>query len=230
MQSPYKTNCFNYTKYGCKSRNDCIDKCTIELSLKICKSLPTEVFVDRYNQLDKFTSPYCTYYPNFDSKLCQQKYKQPDCVIQYYTIKTSVKDVNNEPLNSVLNDVDKTKSNLNKQDLDLVSYIRILQSNEPYTIYRHSPQQHPVEFICFIGGIISLWTEFSVLSIYAYGKRFLIKRQIQKQSKKSVYILVNKINSVLINKNNNKMPFLKKIRKFVRKKNAVTNVIPIQTT
>ena len=73
-----------------------------------------------------------------------------------------------------------------------------------------------------------MWAGFSVASIHAYGKRFLLKRQIQKQSKRSVYILVNKINNTLTNKKSNKMPFFKRIKKFSRKKNAVINVIPIE--
>ena len=49
--------------------------------------------------------------------------------------------------------------------------------DEPDTIYTHSPQQYPIEFICFIGGVISLWIGFSVISIYAYGKQVLSKNK-----------------------------------------------------
>ena len=71
MQSPYKTNCFDYTKYGCKSRNDCIDKCTIELALKDWKSLPPQTFVDRHNHVDKFTEQNCIFCKTFDQMFCQ---------------------------------------------------------------------------------------------------------------------------------------------------------------
>ena len=57
-----------------------------------------------------------------------------------------------------------------------MSEVFIEFNNEPDTIYTHSPQQHPVEFICLIGGIISLWTGFSIFSIYAYGKNFFNRR------------------------------------------------------
>ena len=36
LPSPYKTHCFDYSKIGCKSKQDCIDKCTIQLTLKHC--------------------------------------------------------------------------------------------------------------------------------------------------------------------------------------------------
>ena len=52
--------------------------------------------------------------------------------------------------------------------------------------YIHSPYQHPIEFICFIGSVISLWTDFSVISMYAYGKRFFRRNQKQKQKMKKI--------------------------------------------
>ena len=60
----------------------------------------------------------------------------------------------------------KVKDYLSKEG----SIIRIYVSGEPDTIIAHSPQFYPIKFICFIGGVISLWTGFSLYSLYGYGK------------------------------------------------------------
>ena len=120
---------------------------------------------------------------------------------------------------------------LNKNHFDKITRIEIDFSGQPDTIYMNSPLQKPVEFICFIGGIISLWTGFPVLSIYAYGKWFFIQNQIEKQSMKSMKVLVNYANEFNIKKRNGEMSIFKKIRKFINKKHAVIiviNVIPNQ--
>ena len=62
--------------------------------------------------------------------------------------------------------------------------------DEPNTIYTHSPQQYPIEFICLIGWMISLWTGFSVMSMYGYGKELLKGQKVK--SKKPV-VLVNNL-------------------------------------
>lgn len=36
MPSPYKTNCFDYTKIGCKSRKYCVDRCNVEWAKEHC--------------------------------------------------------------------------------------------------------------------------------------------------------------------------------------------------
>ena len=55
MPSPYKTNCFNYNEFGCKSRRDCIDQCNVKWALINCNgSLPNDTFINRHNDKDKF--------------------------------------------------------------------------------------------------------------------------------------------------------------------------------
>ena len=80
LPSPYTTNCFDYNKIGCKSRQDCIDKCNIEWSLRHCNSLPRNIIVDKKNYKDKFLKS-CS-----DTNYCQEKYKSPDCSNQHYSI------------------------------------------------------------------------------------------------------------------------------------------------
>ena len=55
MPSPYKTNCFEYNKIGCKSRRDCVDRCNVEWALKHCNgSLPSGTIVDRHDDKNIF--------------------------------------------------------------------------------------------------------------------------------------------------------------------------------
>ena len=59
--------------------------------------------------------------------------------------------------------LNKTFLKLNKNakaDINLVSIVYINFNDDPDTIYTHLPQQYPIEFICFIGGIVLLWTRF----------------------------------------------------------------------
>src|SRR6266487_5224853 len=43
LPSPYATNCINYTSIRFKSRQDCIDKCKIEIVMKKCSGWPEDV-------------------------------------------------------------------------------------------------------------------------------------------------------------------------------------------
>ena len=80
LPSPYKTNDLNYNKIGCKSTSDCIDKCNVEWSFRHCYSLPPHIIVDRNNNKHKFNES-C-----YDLNFCQQKFKSPDCINEYYAI------------------------------------------------------------------------------------------------------------------------------------------------
>ena len=72
MRSPYKTNCFDYNQIGCKSRQDCIDKCHCDYILNYCNSsLPLYTIVDNNNDKDKFTNDTRCYKKQF----CEEKYK-----------------------------------------------------------------------------------------------------------------------------------------------------------
>ena len=172
----YKTNCFDYNKVGCKSRNDCIDKCHLKWSLKNCNSLPPHTIWDRHNDQVRITK-LC-----YDQMYCAEKYPWPDCIEEFYSMKTiidrNIRDEHGylfsgiEVMMQQFSELQlKGKLNFSKNDLDKVSYVTIDFGEEPDTIYTHSPLQKPVEFICFIGDVVSLWTGLSVYSIYDYRKR-----------------------------------------------------------
>ena len=100
------------------------------------------------------------------------------------------------------------------------------------TIYTHSPQQYPIEFICFIGGVISLWIGFSVLSMCGFGKQFYERKQNENEEIKLVN--VNTVNKKKINKKNSKVSLLEtklnkvlKTMKILKKKTQIIKVTPL---
>ena len=237
MPSPYKTNCVNYNKIGCKSRRDCVDQCNVEWALKHCNgSLPSETIVDRHNDKDIFK-----YGCNDNHKeYCEQKYKSPDCINEYYTIKLVaekkfkdfVSDVLIEAFLEIFNETFKSENKNAKADINLVSQINIEFNNEPDIIYTHSPQQYPIEFICLIGGVISLWTGFSVISLFAFGKKFFNRKQNEIEPIKVNVNSVNNKKITSINKKNYKISIsslknIMKTMKILKKKNQVIKVTPI---
>lgn len=113
---------------------------------------------------------------------CAEKYPSTDFIEEFYSMKTiidrNIKDEHGylfsgiEVMMQQFSELQlKGKLNFSKNDLDKVSYVTIDFGEEPDTIYTHSPLQKPVEFICFIWGVVSLRTGFSVYSIYDYRKR-----------------------------------------------------------
>ena len=104
-------------------------------------------------------------------------------------------------------------SNKNAEiDINLISKIYIYFNKEPDTIYTNSPQQHSIEFICFIGGVISLWTGFSAISMYAYGRRFFRRNQNKVEELNKNNVIVNNHHNHIHNHVNNKFIFLKRKR------------------
>ena len=235
MPSPYKTNCVDYNKIGCKSRRDCVDQCNVEWALKHCSgSLPSDTIIDRHNDKDIFKDR-CN---DNHKEYCEQKYKSPNCINEYYTIKLvgekKIREVISDVLVNVVLEVfnETFKSNKNaKADINLITQIDINFNNEPDIIYIHTPQQYPIEFICLLGGVISLWTGFSVISLFAFGKKFFRRKQ---NEIKEIKFNVNSVNNkkiTSINKNN-KMSYLKNVMtmmKILKKKNRVIKITPYNT-
>ena len=173
MRSPYKTNCFDYNQIGCKSRSDCIEKCNIELSLNQCHCLPHKSNADRHNDKDNYCCTSCE--KSFDYNICEEKYKSPDCINEYYS-SLKILHHNSEHFNVTCNSMSLSNQQFNKTEIKQ-AFVDVVFADEPDTIYRHSPQQHIVEFICFVCSIISLWTGFSVFSTYACGiKTFIMSK------------------------------------------------------
>ena len=101
-----------------------------------------------------------------DNNQSEDIYKSNDCFNQHYSSETLVNDV-----------LDFDKLNFSKQNYpqynsDLVTLIQVVFHDYPDTIYSHSPQQHFVEFACYTGGIIAMWTGVSIIKWYGYGVRF----------------------------------------------------------
>ena len=230
LPSPYQTNCFDYTKIGCKARADCINKCNIERALKQCKSLPHWTNVDGHNDKDKYNNnninmSNCVVF-NFNYSICEHKYKSSDCINEFFSMKL----IFDAPISESYNGK-KYASHLKMVnphiDINLLTHLKISVSDDLDTIYSHSPQQYIIEFICFVGGVISLWTGFSVLSLYTLGKRFFVGQNNQINS------MFTRTKSVPIKKkqtNQFKFIGLKKFYKKMLAKNlAFGNEIVIKT-
>lgn len=189
MPPPYRTNCINYARLGCKSRNDCIDKCKIAISLKNCNSLPLQTNFNVQN--DKYQYKLSSCNDNLDFSFCLHKYKLPDCTKEYYSFKS----INSFNLNGDFNSEKFSSLNLNKRgmknDVNLFTKVQIVPDDEPSTIYIYSPHQYLGEFIFLVGQIIILWLGFYVILRYVYVKLFIDQRK--KQSKQETDSLSNKI-------------------------------------
>ena len=167
MLSPYQTKCFDYTKLGCESRDDCIRKCQINMALKQCDSLPLDTTIKKNDftvYMAKFNVTPCLLNSNYTS--CKVKFKSFDCVNEYYTFKPVVPvPLNNESFKRKFLDLWLNETSTGMKN-DYAKFTRVeifFFGDEPDTIYRHSPAQHPVEFVTFLCGVISLWRSFSVI-------------------------------------------------------------------
>ena len=194
LPAPYQTNCLDYNKIGCKSRSDCIDKCNIEMSLKQCDSLHLYTNMYTHNDKDKYHLSKCII--NLNKKICENKFKLPDCINEYFSLKL----FNDLPLNESFSSKYFTEIYLGNIlnysqyiSFDAISTVSIIFGDQPDTIYIHSPQQFLAEFICFVGGVISLWTGFSVISMYNYGEQFFRRR---KKLKKKLFTKTYKIHLI----------------------------------
>ena len=198
MPAPYQTNCLDYNLIGCKSRSDCINKCNIETSIKQCNWLPISTNVNKHNDQETYNISSCTHQYDYNENVCEDKYKLPDWMNEYYTIKpVSDSNINQSWDIKYMMDNYVTKFVNHTQQISdkTLSTVTISFGDEPDTIYTHSPQQPIVEFICFICGVISMWTGISVFSLYAYGNRFIKKRKQFNQKSKAFFIRRNAIDS-----------------------------------
>ena len=126
--------------------------------------------------------------------------------------------------------LNKTFFKLNKNakaDINLVSIVYINFNDDPDTIYTHSPQQYPIEFICFVGGIASLWAGFSVASMYAYGKHVFNRKQNKIEAIKVNVSAINNKKIASTNKNDktSSVKNVMKAMKILKKKNQVAKSI-----
>lgn len=139
MPSPYKTKCFDYKKIGCKSRQECIDKCKNEWTINNCNSLPLDTILDRHNDKNNMSSMCIQSY-------CNEKYNWSDCTDEYYTI-IPLREIifksdyfSKMQIEKFIKIHNKQKNcNFTTNDIDKISVIEI-QNYTPDQIYRHSPQ------------------------------------------------------------------------------------------
>lgn len=183
LPPPYTTQCFDYSKIGFKSRNDCYEKCYIELSVRQCNVVPSYININgkfilvKFNQTDQ--EKLCI--KQVERNICHRKCHHDDCVNEYYTFKLITDNEIDDKERLILTN---EYPNLNYES---VSVVEVASTDEPDTIYRHSPEQQLVEFICYTAGVISLWTGFSILSVYHFGKKFYQNRQNRKQKKEKIF-------------------------------------------
>ena len=131
------------------------------------------VNVDKSNDRDKYwTNESC----EINTSICKKKYKSSDCVNEYYSMKTIF---NDDIVGNELTKVMERLSKYPKYKINLVTTIDIEFVGDSDTIYTHSPEQYFVEFACYIAGVIALWTGVSVMSLYAYTKRFFMRKFAQ---------------------------------------------------
>ena len=154
------SNCFDYSKIGCKSSYDCINKCKIELSLKLCNKLPPYAFMDKHNDKDVYSKD-C--YINHAQDRCKDKFKSSDCLNQYFIYKPfSVLPLNESSISKFQMNILTNKTN-HQANLKKFTAITINFSGQPDIIYSHLPKQLFGELIFSVGEIIALWIGFYVL-------------------------------------------------------------------
>lgn len=182
LSHPYGSDCIDYGEIGFKSRTDCINKCLVNLSLSQCRVLPNHINVDANNN-DSFIKNdkqrACQRQIRADGQ-CERKCHHSNCVNHYYTHKK----ITVKPFS------DSEKQLLSAEysglKLTLMTKLVVVYADEPDTIFEHTPTQHFVEYACYTGGVISLWTGFSIISVYAYVKpvwrTYLSKRNINRRS------------------------------------------------
>ena len=194
MPSPYQTNCTDYSKLACKSRSNCINKCNVEVSLKQCNALPLSTNVDRHNDKNVYRLSNCSLY--YNRSFCQEKYLSPNCINQYFSFKpfSDTPFTDNEYYKRILKRYFTNKTN--QFNFKAFTSVTIKFGDEPDTIYTHSPQLYFIEFICFIGGVFSLWTGFSVMSIYAVGKEFFGRLNHNANQKAKIFTRRNAIYNI----------------------------------
>ena len=205
MPAPYATNCFDYSKIGCQSKSECIDQCKVEINLRECDVLPSFVNMDKSNDRDKYEASDCK--ESIEKSICEGRFTSNDCFMEHYTLKTVI----NDEIRKHDEKAEFLSKHYPQYNSNLVTSIDIVFHDDPDTIYSHSPQQHFVEFACYAGGVIALWTGFSIMSLYGYGKTFLINnfshfnksnQRRSTNSRGSLFKNYSKINKIADNSNN----------------------------
>ncbi len=144
LPAPYETNCINYSQIGFRSKIDCINQCLISVAKKRCNRWPAEIFAPKtvnHSFLPKFLINECL--EKISEKYCNHKCQYNDCIEEILTV---------EELNS-----------FDEKFAEKYFFYIWFPLSHDYR-YEYKPTFAFVEFINYIGGIISLWFGLSFLS------------------------------------------------------------------
>lgn len=160
----------DYTKLGFKSHSDYFVRCKVNYSMAQFGGRPSDVVADEQVDVDFVSNGNKTNFA-FDEKM--SKYcldfcgNFPDCHSEYYHVE-------------LIRIVPQTNW----------FYINIRSPIGFNTKYIHSPKLKLIEFLCFVGSQLSLWTGFTLLAISRcafrclqfFYKRFVNKEKIRAKS------------------------------------------------
>jgi hypothetical protein len=152
---PHETRCFNYEQNSYKSKEDCIVKNMQRLEVNQCKCNRSWFY-----EFLNFNSS------NYD--ICKLK----NCKFRYN--KNLFKDLC--PRNCY-NEYYRFLSRIGNKVYDIRKYSMLsLRKTELFEVcFTHSPKMNFVDFLCSMGGLISMWFGISVYSFYQYiEKLFLV--------------------------------------------------------
>ena len=152
LPPPYKTNCRNYYEDGYESQKDCYESCVTNITIEKCNAWPELINAPinvTYRFVGKIHSPgiypkCMNDVPVYD--ICKKKCLQPDCISEQYLFRQQWK----------------------QESKDAWILITV-----PYksTEYIHAPKLQLVEYLCYLGSIVSMWFGLSILSLFSKGEQ-----------------------------------------------------------
>ncbi|XP_067133986.1 acid-sensing ion channel 1A-like [Centruroides vittatus] len=167
---PYNTNCFNYTKDYLEkkgttpwSRSICMEKCYVDVYIKKCKCVPTDMKYVHDTQYCNFSSYGCI--EEFDVTECLKACKKDCRIIKYdYEVKKM-------PLLPVVKYfvTDPALKGLHK-----FSYVTVTLKQEEVIVFNHKPKYEKIELFSYVGGFLGMWLGFSLVTISEVVKHFFV--------------------------------------------------------
>ena len=148
LESPYKTDCFDYNKQNLESQSHCQDNCLTSMYLAWLDKVPFDVTI-----YENLTEPFSYTFKYDDHQIgtlrntCSSICAKPDCFHETVTPK-------------LISTEDGTKF-----------YVNIYPPDEPDIITQHVPQMKLVDFVTYLLSCISFWFGFSPFT-------FLVKTKL----------------------------------------------------
>lgn len=147
LASPYPSNCRNYREIGLFSEIDCLDSCVVQYTIGELNLWPVQVFAPGSIDL-KFTDVYNSSHANLAvvaTKHCTSMCQQLACKTTYLEITAAKSYAPSKIVRVML----KPAIGVTLKSTELPKFII-------------------VEFICYIGSVLSFWFGSSVLAINGY--------------------------------------------------------------